>query len=231
MLLLWLIKLLFTQPINFLIAVVVMIIPLFISITIHEWAHGFVAYKFGDPTPKIQGRLSFNPFAHLDLIGTLMLFVVGVGWAKPVQININNIPSKTKQLIIAMAGPFSNFTIAVIFSIIIVLLNHNIDTINKLSMNNDFTGVMFTLLSFVIKINLILTIFNLMPIPPLDGSSIIRWLLPDSLMEIYNKISGFGFVAILLIFYFLGFSFIYKFAEKTEFLILATIYKLIKIFI
>ena len=109
MLLYQLIKLLFQNPLIFLIFFIVLTIPLLISITIHEWAHGFVAYKFGDPTPKEQGRLSLNPFRHLDPIGTLMLFVVGIGWAKPVEINPNNIRDRHKLMLVAFAGPLSNF--------------------------------------------------------------------------------------------------------------------------
>src|SRR3989339_2101986 len=112
MLLYYLIQLLIKNPIAFFIALLVLIFPLLISITVHEWAHGMAAYKFGDPTPKNQGRLTLNPFAHLDLVGTLMLFIIGIGWAKPVEINPGNIEQpnkKFKLMMVAFAGPLSNF--------------------------------------------------------------------------------------------------------------------------
>ena len=97
MLLIYLLNLLIHNPLQFIITITIIIVPLFMSIAFHEWAHGYLAYKFGDPTPMLQGRLTLNPFAHLDPVGTLMLFIVGIGWAKPIMLNPLNYPDKTKQ--------------------------------------------------------------------------------------------------------------------------------------
>lgn len=188
-----LIEMLFKNPVAF----TVLIIPLLISISVHEWAHGFVAYKFGDDTPKIQGRLSLNPFAHLDPLGTLMLFVIGIGWAKPVEINPNNIHGKYKHMLVAFAGPFSNFTLAFIFSIVLYLI------IKMSGMIGDLSLLLLDITDIIVKINLVLGIFNMLPLPPLDGSNIIRNLLPDNLAEIYFRVVPYGF-PILLVLMFTG---------------------------
>ena len=99
-----------------------MIFPLLFSIAFHEMAHGWVAYKLGDPTAKIMGRLTLNPLKHLDPMGTLLLLIIGLGWAKPVIVNLQNIPNRTHQMLVALAGPASNFLLAVIFSLIMYIL-------------------------------------------------------------------------------------------------------------
>lgn len=208
MILIWLISLLLKSPVMFLIAVIVLIIPLLISITVHEWAHGMVAYKFGDPTPKLQGRLSFNPFAHLDPVGTLMLFIIGIGWAKPVQIDPRNIPGKTKQMLVALAGPASNFLLAIIFGFIYFGIN-NIAPYH----NEALISMLITLIGIIIRINIILGVFNMLPIPPLDGSKLIIWLLPENLAQAYAKLARFGMVILLLILFSGGFRFVISAAD------------------
>lgn len=208
MLLLQLLELLVKDPIQFIVAITMLIVPLFLSITFHEWAHGYVAYKFGDLTPKMYGRLTLNPFAHLDPLGTLMLFMVGIGWAKPVPINPLNIPDRTKQMLVALAGPLSNILLAVIFAIILVALDlfyktgpSNILQITKVTMN------------IVIKINLILAIFNMLPVPPLDGSSVIARILPERYIEKYYEIQPYGIPLLLIIMFTIGFKFIFLAAD------------------
>ena len=215
MLLYILIKLLFEDPVKFLFFLLLLVIPLLISITIHEWSHGMVAYKFGDPTPKNQGRLTFNPFAHLDPMGTLMLFIVGIGWAKPVQIDLRYIPSKTKQMLVALAGPASNFLLAIFITFILYGLN-KYAALNGIKIEASLLGTIIFLISLIVKINLILCIFNMLPIPPLDGSNILRWLLPEGLSNIYLRLAPFGMIILILILFTVGFGFIFNTAEVVE---------------
>lgn len=199
----FLFQLLLNDPVQFLLMVLILVVPLLISITFHEWAHGFVAYKFGDPTPKMAGRLTLNPFAHLDLVGTLMLFLVGIGWAKPVPINPLNIPSKTHQMLVAVAGPLSNVLLAVIFSFVSVFLT----TCCKAQITGVYSILPVTV-DLIVRINLILALFNMIPIPPLDGSRVVAWVLPEDLAYKYYYFEPYGIALIFVILFSGGFNFI-----------------------
>ncbi len=171
-------SLLFSQPLLFIIAAA----GLLVSITIHEFAHAWVADKLGDPTPRYQGRVTLNPLAHLDPIGTIALLVVGFGWGKPVEFDPYNLKNPMQDAAkIALAGPLSNLILAVLLSFIISL---------------DQTGnVIDLILQSVLYINVVLAIFNLVPIHPLDGGKILVALLPretalefDSFMHRYGNL-------------------------------------------
>lgn len=223
MLLYQLVKLLFQNPLYFLIFFTVLTVPLLISITVHEWAHGFVAYKFGDNTPKEQGRLSLNPFRHLDPMGTLMLFIVGIGWAKPVEINPNNIHGRYKLMLVAFAGPFSNFVMATLFSFVIYLII-TISKLKGISLETSMPVLFVMLLKILVRINLVLCIFNLIPLPPLDGANIVRNLLPIDLSEAYFRLAPYGF-PILLVLIFTGMiDYIFKLADFVEIYLLKWIF-------
>lgn len=211
----WLLPILFKDPLQFFVILAVLFIPILISITIHEWSHGIVAYKFGDPTPKMQGRLSFNPFAHLDPIGTLMLFIVGIGWAKPVEINLRNIPNKTDQMLVALAGPASNFILAILFTFIAYWLTRTGHPIMTTA-EGGFWGLIALLVTILIRINIILGLFNLLPIPPLDGSNVIKWFLPERLSEIYSRLAPYGMLILILLLFTVGFGFIFETATKIQ---------------
>ncbi len=215
MLLFQLIQLLLSDPLQFVVAIIILIIPLLISITVHEWAHGFTAYKFGDPTPQLQGRLSFNPFAHLDPVGTLMLFIVGIGWAKPVEINPNNIIDKPKLMMVAFAGPLSNFILAFIFSLVLYFFVVSFST-DPFTQGNGLIMLAIMLFGMIIRINIALGIFNLLPIPPLDGSNIIANLLPDKLARSYYNLAPFGFPILLILLISGGLSYIFNFARLVQ---------------
>ncbi|MCD6223451.1 MAG: site-2 protease family protein [Deltaproteobacteria bacterium] len=174
------------------------IVILIFSIVVHEVMHGYVAYKLGDSTAKFMGRLTLNPIPHIDLLGTIiipLLLIVSrspilFGWAKPVPVNFNNLRNPKKDSVyVALAGPASNFVLAIVFAIFFHLLSF-------LSLNIVFW--------YGVYINLILGIFNLIPIPPLDGGRIAVGLLPLRYSYMLQRIEPFG-IYIVVILLFLGF--------------------------
>lgn len=193
------------KPLFLVLYIVLLIIPLLFSIAFHEFAHGYVAYKFGDLTPKLMGRLTLNPFKHLDVLGTILLLIVGLGWAKPVIINLQNVPNQTKQMLIALAGPVSNFSLALLFSLLIYFFQYY-----KILF---FEAFIITLFDKIVLINIVLALFNLIPIPPLDGSRIVTWLLPEKLKYLYNKYENYGLFIMLLILFTIGFSWLFNYAN------------------
>ncbi len=142
------------------------VVALVVGIPVHEFAHAWTAQLLGDPTAKYQGRVSLNPFAHLDPLGTILLFVAGFGWGKPVPVNPQYFARPAlDELLVALAGPASNFLIAVVLALLVRFLP---------------TEVITVVVMAVIQINLYLMVFNLVPIPPLDGSKIFGALFgPD----------------------------------------------------
>jgi len=171
-------SLLFTNPALFILLALILLY----SVIFHEVAHGWVARLFGDDTAWRYGRLTLNPISHLDPIGTLMLFLVGFGWAKPVPVNYYRLSNSRFGLIaVSLAGCLTNILIA---SIAIVLLQ-----LQSTSTNTAFG----TLLSIVVRINIILGAFNLIPIPPLDGSRILMSLLPRDAQQELARIEPYGF--------------------------------------
>ena len=161
------------------------------SLTFHEFSHAYLAYRFGDHTAKDMGRLTFNPLAHLDLMGTLVMVFSGFqfGWAKPVPVNLFNVRNpRVADFWISAAGPGSNILLAVISGILYHL---------ALPFGSSFNPAVFTILHYGVLINLTLAVFNLIPLFPLDGSHILKSLLPD---EFEYKLSRFDqFAPIVLI--------------------------------
>ena len=149
-----------------------------VAITFHEFAHAFAADKLGDDTPRLQGRLSLNPLAHLDPIGSLMLLFVGVGWGKPVQINPNNfnrtVSISKGEAIVSAAGPIMNFILAIVFCIVYFVIYKFAGTF----VDTQIGGIVLSIILSTVYINLGLGIFNLIPMPPLDGSKILKNFLP-----------------------------------------------------
>ena len=139
-----------------------------IGLAFHEFAHAEAAYRLGDTTPKYQGRLTVNPFAHMDIVGFLALIFVGFGWGKPVEINPNNFKHPRRDdLIVAFAGVVMNFLVAVAFTLI---LRFYISGVGLTTYNmGSWQGIIYYIILYTIQINLVLMIFNLMPVPPLDG--------------------------------------------------------------
>lgn len=178
------------------------LIILLFSVIIHELAHGSVAYSLGDPTAKYQGRLTLNPLKHLDPFGSvilpLLLFISGspilVGWAKPVPINPYNFKDqKWGSLKVALAGPLSNIGLALVFGMLLRFLPY------QFLISNTALLLMF---SFVVQINIMLALFNLIPIPPLDGSWIMLKFIPESFAGFKMALQQYGvFILIFLIFF------------------------------
>lgn len=148
-----------------------------LALTVHELAHGWVSAKLGDPTPRYQGRLTLNPMAHLDLIGTILMIVTGFGWAKPVQINPNYYKNRTKGMaLVAAAGPLANFILAflgILVGYIIILLCLLAGVSNAVV--NSIESIVFI---FAFR-NLCFMVFNLIPLPPLDGFKVAGLFIPN----------------------------------------------------
>lgn len=176
-------------------------LPVLLAITLHEAAHAFVAYRLGDSTAKMLGRLSLNPIRHIDLIGTIIVpILIGVlsqfnfvfGWAKPVPINENQFKNPRRDIALATAaGPISNFIMAILWAILLKI---------ALSLSASTPALFLALTSQAgILINLILAFLNLLPIPPLDGSRVVASLLPVQSSQQYLKLEPYGFFILIIL--------------------------------
>ena len=179
-----LIQILIKDPLSF----VILSALLLYSVIFHELAHGWIAYKMGDATAKWLGRLTLNPMKHLDPIGTLMLLFIGFGWAKPVPVNLENIPAEQRRkgiILVSAAGITANIIIA-FFALLLLRL-----------ISPEPSGMINQILSLLAYINIILAAFNLIPIPPLDGSKILMGFAPESINRVLNQIEPFGFFIVI----------------------------------
>jgi Zn-dependent protease len=180
----------------FLLDAALMVVVLLFAIIVHEVAHGYVALLNGDPTAKLSGRITLNPAPHIDPIGTVLLPLILLisgsrllfGWAKPVPVNPLNFRNYTwGEITVSAAGPLSNLALAVLFAFLLRLDLGNI-------------GLM-KLAYYGVSINIFLALFNLVPIPPLDGSHLVSALLPRDLARLYQHLEPVGFILILVLFY------------------------------
>lgn len=187
------------------IAFVALILGLIIGITVHEYAHAYIAYKCGDYTAKYEGRLSLNPLVHLDPLGTLFLFIVGFGWGKPVPINPSFFHKKSDELKVAIAGIVANIIIALILAIPL-----RIATAMGIFIDESIT---LQILNLIVELNLILAAFNLIPIPPLDGSHFVEYFLSEDGKASFQRIGPFVLIGVLLYGSISGHSVIYQFIE------------------
>lgn len=165
---------------SFLLQTVLTIPAVVIAMTFHEFAHAWTADHFGDTTPRAQGRLTLNPVSHIDPFGFILLLFAGVGWGRPVMINPNNFTSNksraTCEALVSLAGPFMNFMLAILFTILYyILLIYAPDT--------QVVVILLNIIVYTICINIGLGVFNLIPLPPLDGEKIFRRILPYSAIE------------------------------------------------
>ena len=189
---------------HILVKVSIMLVPALLAVTVHEVAHGYAADRFGDPTARLLGRLTLNPLRHLDIVGTLALLFVGFGWAKPVPVNFSNLRNPKKNMMwVALAGPLANLSLAVISAIILQAVGF-IDA--AISLNTTVvTKPLAMMAAFSLYINVILAVFNLMPIPPLDGGRVLTALLPTRQAAFLAKLEPFGFMIVIALVFFTQF--------------------------
>ncbi len=181
-----LIHLLLDDPLAF----ILIAVPLLYAIIFHELAHGWVALRMGDPTAKLLGRLSLNPLKHLDPLGTLMLFIFGFGWAKPVPVNFNLLHDREKAMIaVSSAGIIANMLLAFTALFLDRLLSP------------PPSSLLAPLLYYFAKINILLAAFNLIPIPPLDGSKILMGFASPGIQNTLFKLERYGFIIVIGLLY------------------------------
>jgi Zn-dependent protease len=181
----------------------IMLVPGLFAITCHEVSHGYIAWRYGDPTARMLGRLTLNPLKHIDIIGTLMIVFVGIGWAKPVPVVYENLRNPRRDMIwVAAAGPVTNLTLAFISA---MLLRGFVVFVNPAVSGSSMTMVaepVVLMLAFSVYINLLLAIFNMFPLPPLDGGRVLSGLLPPRQAAVLARIEPYGMVIIIVLVFF-----------------------------
>ena len=181
---------------NFDLARMIYVLPgILLALTVHEFSHGYVAYLIGDSTAKNNGRLTLNPIAHIDPLGFLMLMFAGFGWAKPVPVNpyLFDIDRRKGTLMVSLAGPASNIIMAILLTTLFGLF---------LRFTGIYNPVVQQLFVSAISINLVLAVFNLFPIPPLDGSKILMSLFPTRFEHTFREIERYSFIILIGLLFF-----------------------------
>jgi Zn-dependent protease len=185
---------------QFITELIILAPPLLFALTLHELAHGFVAFHLGDPTARDAGRLTLNPLKHLDPLGTIAFFFIKIGWAKPVPVNPSYFRNPKRDMLwVALAGPVTNLVLAVASAILTKGIWALATVLPYSAAAEAILVPVNSMLIASVWINLVLCIFNFLPIPPLDGSRILTGILPDHLALSYMKIERFGFVLILVL--------------------------------
>lgn len=190
--------------------IILMIVPILFSLSVHEVSHGLAAYRFGDPTAKLAGRLTLNPIKHIDVIGLLVLFITRmIGWAKPVPVDARYFKNPRQDMLwVALAGPASNMALAVIFAVILKLLAPLLGS-----------GIFYpfkVMIELTVMINVGLAIFNLIPIPPLDGGRVMVGILPENMARSWSQIEPYGFIILLVLI----------FTRTVDFVLMPIIYRI-----
>lgn len=183
--------------------VFIVFIVLLFSLTVHETAHAWTADRLGDPTGRLLGRISLNPLVHIDWIGTVLFPLIGLlgggfffGWAKPVPVNVGRLRrGRTDFMLVAAAGPASNLLIAIAASVLLAVVPWE----SLLTGSRDVATPLFTLLSRALTLNVLLAVFNMLPIPPLDGGTVLGGLLPGALARRFDALRPYGFLILLVL--------------------------------
>jgi len=189
---------------NLLAKVSIMLVPALLAVTAHEVAHGYLAERLGDPTARLLGRLTLNPLKHLDPIGTLALLFFGFGWAKPVPVNFRHLRRPRQDMIwVALAGPLANFSLAVLSALFLkgTMILAALWARESTEMLQILEPVAL-MAGFSLYINVILGVFNLFPIPPLDGGRVMTGLLPPRQAQMLDRLEPFGLLIIVFLVFF-----------------------------
>lgn len=171
---------------------------LLLSLSIHEFAHSYVAYKLGDKSQKALGRLTLDPFKHIDPIGFLCIALIGFGWGKPVLIDDRNFKNRAKgTMLVSLAGPASNLILAILFTIILKVLI--VTGAISVVATSSIASILFNMFILTIQFNVVFAVFNMLPIPPFDGSKVLHYFLPYKYKNIMYTLQKYSFVIILVL--------------------------------
>jgi Zn-dependent protease len=185
---------------HILLKISIMLVPALLAVTLHEVAHGFSAEKFGDPTARLLGRLTLNPLKHLDPIGTIALLVFGFGWARPVPVNSNTLRHPQKDMVwVSLAGPLANLMLALFCALLLRVVVYTAASFVEASQLLAFIKPIGLMAAFGLYINVILCLFNLLPIPPLDGGRVLMGVLPEKQAQLLRRIEPFGLLLIVFL--------------------------------
>ena len=178
--------------------ILAVLVIIFLILPLHEWAHAQTAYFLGDKAIKKRGRLSLNPLSHVDPVGALFMLLVGFGWAKPVPVDPRNFKNpKSGMAITALMGPVSNLAAALVG----LLFYYTLWAATPGLFRSEFGGYVYSFLNFYIQVNINLAVFNLLPIPPLDGSKIMFTFLPDKAVNFFYQYQMIFFAVLFILIY------------------------------
>jgi Zn-dependent protease len=187
-------------------------VVLLFSLTVHEMSHAWTADRLGDPTARLLGRVSLNPIVHADLVGTVLFPLVAMttgapllGWAKPVPVSVRNLRRKRRDyMLVAAAGPASNLALAIVSAVVLAILPITPQTLGETNVSVPIAAI----LSQAMRLNVLLAVFNMIPIPPLDGGNVLAGLLPAPLAASFNRLRPYGFLLLYALILTGGFDYI-----------------------
>lgn len=182
----------------------VMLVPALMAVTCHEVAHGYLADRFGDPTPRLLGRITLNPLRHLDPVGTLALLFFGFGWARPTPINHNNLRRPRTDLAwVSLCGPLANLALAAVFAGLMHALQFLSQAV-PVHMEKIFLFLdpLILMAAFGLYVNIVLFLLNMVPLPPLDGGKALACLLPEGKASVFRRLEPFGFILLVFLLFF-----------------------------